>query len=162
RLPAFWDARAHVADFDKRFSKFDGAVLHDNGWVEVHALANMKAATEDPFPGPFRREPVQVMAVDAIKKLSRETGIPVVFVQFPQADMAIATSKQRFPGFDDFMRSDVRDDGFIYLNFNSTLPFPRGNASLYYDGAHLNSEGAKVFAPLLASEIAKYCRHEGE
>ncbi|WP_284315292.1 hypothetical protein [Labrys miyagiensis] len=161
RPPAFWDARAHVADFDKRFSKFDSAVLHDNGWVEVHALASMTGATEDPFPGPFRKEPVQVMAIDSIKKLSRETGVPVIFVQFPQSNTAIAASKQRFPGFDDFMRSDVSNDGFIYLNFNSTLPFPRGDASLYYDGAHLNSEGAKLFAPLLAAEIAKYCHHDG-
>ncbi|CAM5776263.1 hypothetical protein LMIY3S_05440 [Labrys miyagiensis] len=160
KLPAFWDARAHVTDFDRRFRRFDGAELHPNGWVEVHAFASMVKNAESPFPGPFQEPPVQVMAIEAIKALSRKTGIPVVFVQYPQSDRALASSPQRYPGFRAFMKSHVTDDGFVFLDFNFEHPFPHENPNLYYDDSHLNSDGARTFAPLLAAEIAKRCHRE--
>jgi hypothetical protein len=160
--PAFWDARAHVADFDRRFRRFDGGELHSSGWVEVHAYASRAKSAANPFAGPFQEPPVQVLAIEAIKALSRRTGIPVVFVQYPQSDRAIATSPERYPGFRAFMKSHVSDDGFVFLDFNFAIPFPRTNPDLYYDESHLNSDGAKLFAPLLAAEISKRCQHVGE
>ena len=158
--PAFWDAQAHAADFDKRFSQFEQAFLHSDGWVEVHATANFAAEAGDP-PSAFSAGPVQVQAINEIERLSAETGIPVVFVQFPESVHAAFSTPDRMRDFRQFMSEYVEKVGFVFLDFNMGMSFPRDNPNFYYDWGHLNSEGAKLFAPLLAGEIAGRCRHLG-
>ena len=159
--PALWNAEAHVADFDTRFRHFDGAQLHPNGWVEVHATANFAWQIDAAPPPAFSFEPIHVQAIRDLEQLSRESGTAIVFVQFPQSVVAIYSTPDRLQGFRSFMSEYVEKAGFVYLDFNDGLTFPRNNPAMYFDKGHLNSDGASLFAPMLAAEIAKRCRHDG-
>ncbi len=155
--PAFWDAQARLTDFDRRFTSYTGATLHSSGWVEVHAVANFKI--DRSRSDPFVVSPVHSRAMDDIQRLSKESGVPVVFVQYPQSLGQITRGQPRMAEYTDYMRKTVEDRGFVFLNFNE-IAFPNSDPNLYYDVNHLNSEGARLFAPLLAAEVGKRCRHQ--
>lgn len=91
---------------------------------------------------------------------ARQAGVQVVFVQTPEFGGEIAKSRERQEAFRDYMRENVVAKGFLYLDFNLDLPFPRDDIELYYDTNHLNGRGARLFSEALAKQLLAHCQRQ--
>jgi hypothetical protein len=153
--PAFVQPLADVAMMDNRFTRYTSQTVHPNGFIDVDAVARPDFHAN---VMPFRALRPQANALEAIMETARQTGVQVVFVQTPEFGGEIVKSRDRQEAFRDYMRENVVAKGFLYLDFNLDLPFPRDDIELYYDTNHLNGRGARLFSEALAKQLLTHCQ----
>jgi hypothetical protein len=154
RPPAFIQVRDDTWMINNRFMRYTSQTLHPNGFIDVDAVARPDFHATLP---PFRALHAQAKALEAIMETARQTGVQVVFVQTPEFGGEIAKSRERQEAFRNFMLENVVAKGFLYLDFNFELPFPRENNELFYDTNHLNGRGARLFSEALAKQLLAHC-----
>lgn len=152
--PALVQPRADAWMMDNRFMRYTSQTVHPNGFIGVDAVAN---ADYHAMLMPFRALNAQAKALDAMMDTARRAGVQLVFVQTPEFSGEIVKSRERQEAFRNYMHENVVSKGFLYLDFNLELPFPREDIDLYYDTNHLNGRGARLFSEALAKQLLAHC-----
>ena len=132
---------------DKRFQIFRTQTVHQSGFLDVDAVGRVDYTS---IPGPFKVLPEQAHAFETMMKTARAAGVELVFVQLPEYIGEIERWRERHAAFRAYMLENAVAKGFIYLDFNLELAFPRDRIEFFYDVNHLNGTGARQFSAVLA------------
>jgi hypothetical protein len=138
------------SNFSRRFEKFDTAVLHDRGWVEVRAVANPDMEPVNPDV-PFRED--QIAAFREFIDTVRTHGTQLILVQMPEYFTVLKAFADRYARFDQLITEYSADNAVKYIKFSGDSEFPFWDISLFHDINHLNSQGAHLYTKLLAERF---------
>lgn len=135
------------AMFSKRIAKYGNAVLHENGWLEVHA-AGKTGFLNVSGNAPFIRK--HMMALEEMARLCRSRGVRLVLVELPEYEgplKAYADGHQRMASY---LADFSKTHGVTFLNYSGNPAFPFRDIGNFYDTNHLNARGAALMTDLLA------------
>jgi hypothetical protein len=138
------------SNFSHRFEKFDTAVLHDRGWLEVRAVGNPGMEPVNPDV-PFRED--QVGALQAFANTTRTHGAKLILVQMPEYLTVLEAFADRYSRFDHFITKFAADNAAEYIKFSGDAQFPFWDISFFHDINRLNSRGAPLYTKLLAQRF---------
>lgn len=147
--PAFLPPDDTIWQRDKRFQSFRTQTVHPNGFLDVDAVGNPDF---EPVGGrgPFLARAEQSSAFETMMTTARAAGVELIFLQLPEYAGEVQKGHERHEAFRAYMLKNAVAKGFLYLDFNLELEFPRDQIELYYDTIHLNGTGARLFSANLA------------
>lgn len=92
----------------------------------------------------FKADATELMHLNHIVSLCEDNGIKLILVQSPQSNDNVT--------FDNWLEEFATEHQTVLLQENKN-EYYFNNPSLFYDGSHLNSEGANVFTERIVNSI---------